>query len=212
MQLVLLVLLVLVLLLVLLLVLALVLVLVLVLVLQQQLTAPTTACCSNSANSRRRLLLVVLVVLLAADSSCAIRGARGGGVGHRSPPGSRGDLGWADGCGVWSPWSVVLGVCGLPTPTPSGSMPTTNNQQGKTEYAVELHHLQNGAANPPERQVQSVSARGLQHVVQVPSATGLTAFPPRHSAPPFALGSRRSGPSGLCSGLNSPRLAQPHSA
>jgi hypothetical protein len=31
-------------------------------------------------------------------TSCAIRGARGGGIGHRSPPGSKEELGWA-GCG-----------------------------------------------------------------------------------------------------------------
>jgi hypothetical protein len=34
-------------------------------------------------------------------TSCAIRGARGGGIGHRSPPGSSEDLGWALGW-VWS--------------------------------------------------------------------------------------------------------------
>jgi hypothetical protein len=36
------------------------------------------------------------------ETSCAIRGARGGDIGHRSPPGSSEELGWA-GCGPGGP-------------------------------------------------------------------------------------------------------------
>jgi hypothetical protein len=42
-------------------------------------------------------------------TSCAIRGARGGGIGRRSPPGFREELGWA-GCGPGGPtWPWPLG-------------------------------------------------------------------------------------------------------
>jgi hypothetical protein len=53
--------------------------------------------------------------VLDAETSCAIRGARGGNIGHRSPPGSRGERGGA-GCapggptwplGRWVRWPVA---------------------------------------------------------------------------------------------------------
>jgi hypothetical protein len=44
-------------------------------------------------------------------TSCAIRGARGGNIGHRSPPGSRGELGWA-GCAPGVPTHLAPGPLG----------------------------------------------------------------------------------------------------
>jgi hypothetical protein len=46
-----------------------------------------------------------------AATSCAIRGARGGDIGRRSPPGSCEELGWA-GCGPGDqlgPWAAGFG-------------------------------------------------------------------------------------------------------
>jgi hypothetical protein len=54
---------------------------------------------------------------LGPATSCVIRGARGGDIGHRSPPGSSEELGWA-GCGPggatwpldrWVRWPVTRG-------------------------------------------------------------------------------------------------------
>jgi hypothetical protein len=54
-------------------------------------------------------------------TSCAIRGARGRGFGHRSPPGPSGELGWA-GCGPGGPiWPLGRWVRRPVTPTGTGA-------------------------------------------------------------------------------------------
>jgi hypothetical protein len=54
-------------------------------------------------------------------TSCAIRGARGRGIGHRWPPGSRGELGSA-GCGPGGPtWPQGRWVRWPVTPTGTGA-------------------------------------------------------------------------------------------
>jgi hypothetical protein len=55
------------------------------------------------------------------QTSCAIRGARGGDIVHRSPPGSSGELGWA-GCGPGGPtWPRGRLVRWTVTPTGTGA-------------------------------------------------------------------------------------------
>jgi hypothetical protein len=54
-------------------------------------------------------------------TSCAIRGTRGGDIGHRSPPGSSEELGWA-GCGPGGPiWPLGRWVRWPVTPTGTGA-------------------------------------------------------------------------------------------
>ena len=56
-----------------------------------------------------------------SGTSCAIRGARGRNIGHRSPPGSSEELGWA-GCGPGGPtWPLGRWVRWPVTPTGTGA-------------------------------------------------------------------------------------------
>jgi hypothetical protein len=55
------------------------------------------------------------------ETSCAIRGARAGDIGHRSPPGSSEELSWA-GCGPGGPtWPLGRWVRWPVTPTGTGA-------------------------------------------------------------------------------------------
>jgi hypothetical protein len=55
------------------------------------------------------------------ETSCAIRGARGGGIGRRSPPGFSEELGWA-GCGPGgATWPLGRWVRWPVTPTGTGA-------------------------------------------------------------------------------------------